>query len=102
MYLWGFLEGLPGAGSSQSFHPLHSLSFLLRVSIAVERYHGPSNSSKGKHITGAGLQFRALVHCHHEKEHGGVLADVVLEKVLRVPHLDLQTAVGESEPLGLP
>lgn len=50
-----------------------------------------------------GLAFRSrrLVHCHHERKHGGMLADTVLEKALRVLHLDLQTAGRESEPLGL-
>ena len=39
------------------------------------------------------FSFRGLVHYHHGGEHGGVQADMVLEKELRVkkePHLDPQ------------
>jgi hypothetical protein len=47
--------------------------------IAVKSHRDHDNSYKGKHLIGAGLQFRGLVHCHHGWEHGGVLADMVLE-----------------------
>ena len=47
------------------------LVFLVRVSIAVKRYHDHSNSYKGKHlIVVAGLQFRGLVHCCHGEKQG--------------------------------
>lgn len=36
-----------------------------RVFIAVKRHHDHSNSYKGKHLIGAGLQFEGLVHCYH-------------------------------------
>ena len=39
--------------------------------------------------------FRSLVHYHHGPEHGGIQADVSLEKELRVLHSDLQ-AVGRA------
>ena len=61
---------------------------LVRVSIAVKRHHDHSNSYKGKHLTGAGLQFRDLVNYHHGRKHSGVQADVVLEREQRVLHLD--------------
>jgi hypothetical protein len=32
------------------------------------------------------------MHCHHGRKHGSLQADVVLEKELRVLHLDLQAA----------
>ena len=69
---------------------------IVRVSIAVKRCHDHSNSYKGKHLTGAGLQFRGLVHCHHGRKHGGTQADMVLEKELRVLHRNSQ-----AELLGL-
>jgi hypothetical protein len=34
--------------------------------------------------------FRGSVHCHHGREHGNIQADMVLEKTLRILHLDLQ------------
>ena len=41
-----------------------------------------------KHLIGAGLQFRGLVHCHHGGKHGSVQAGMVLEKELKALHLD--------------
>ena len=37
----------------------------------MKRHHDHSNSYKGKHLIGAGLQGRGLVHYHHEEKHGG-------------------------------
>jgi hypothetical protein len=39
-----------------------------------------------------GLAFRCLVHYHHGGRHSSSQADMMLEKVLRVLHLDLQAA----------
>jgi hypothetical protein len=58
----------------------------LRVSVAVKRHHHHGNSYKGKHLIGAGLQFRGLVHYHHGGKHGDMQGDVVLERQLRVLH----------------
>jgi hypothetical protein len=61
----------------------------------VKRHHDHSNSYKGKHLIGDGLQFRYLVHYHHGRgqgKHAGTQADIVLEGELRVLHFDLQTA----------
>ena len=64
-----------------------SFSFLLvRVSIVVKRHHDHSNSYTGKTLTEAGLQFRA--RCHHSGKHGNTQVDTVLERDLRVLHLD--------------
>ena len=41
---------------------------------------------------GLAYSFRGLVHYHHGGKHGGVQADVVLEKEPRVLHFDLQAA----------
>ena len=71
--------------------PLHSI--LVRVSIAVKRHHGHGKSYKGKHLIGAGLQFRGLGHYHHGGNES-VQADMVLEKRLRV-HLALQATGSE-------
>jgi hypothetical protein len=46
------------------------------------------NSYKGKHLIGASLQFRSLVHSHHGEKHGCAQTDMVLQKELRVLHLD--------------
>jgi hypothetical protein len=40
------------------------------VSVAVKRYHDHNNSYIGKHLVGAGLEFRGLVHFHHGCKHG--------------------------------
>jgi hypothetical protein len=42
-----------------------TISVLVRVSIALKRHHDHGNSYKGKHLIGAGLRFRGLVHYHH-------------------------------------
>lgn len=41
-----------------------------------------------KHFIEVGLPFRGLIHYHHGRKRGSVQADVVLEKKLRVLHLD--------------
>lgn len=41
--------------------------------------------------------FRGLGHCHHEGRHGGMQADMELEKDMRVLHFDLQ-ASGDCVP----
>ena len=60
---------------------------LVRLSITVKGHHDHGNRYKGKHLTGAGLQFRSLVHYCHGGKHGSML-----EKKLRVLHVDLQAA----------
>jgi hypothetical protein len=62
----------------------------------VERHHNHGNSYQRKHLIGAGLQFRGLVHYHYGRKHGGVQADMVLEKT-RVLRLDLK-ASGDYVP----
>ena len=64
-------------------------SVLGGVSIAVKSYHA-HGTYKGKR-----LQFRGSVHYHHGREHGGMQADMVLEKELRVLYLDLQATGSE-------
>jgi hypothetical protein len=56
----------------------------------------------GKNLIRSGLEFRGLVHSG--RKHGGMQADMVLEKKLRVLHLDPQetekkkVADRETEP----
>ena len=45
---------------------------LIRVFTAVKRNHDHSDSYKGKHFIGAGLQYKGLVHGHHGGKHGGM------------------------------
>lgn len=47
---------------------------------------------------GLAFSFRGLAHCLHVEKHGGMQKDMVLERDLRVLHLDLQAAEGDSEP----
>lgn len=58
--------------------------------MAGKRHHELGNSYKGKHSIG-----RGLVHYHHSKIHGNMQDDIVLEKGLRVIHLDWQAAEGD-------
>jgi hypothetical protein len=39
-------------------------------------------------------RFRGLVHYHHGRKHAIIPAEMVLEKDLRVPHLDFQRDTG--------
>ena len=75
--------------------PGRILSVLVRVPISVKRHHDRDNSYKGKCLMALAHSFRDLVHFSplFMVEHGSVKADVVLEKKLRVTHLDLQ-AIG--------
>ena len=41
-----------------------------RVSVAMKAHCDHDNSYKGKHLIGAGLQFRGLVHYGHGGKHG--------------------------------
>jgi hypothetical protein len=47
---------------------------------------------KKKHLIGAGLQIQRFSSLSSWWEHGGTLADMVLEKELRVLHLDQKVA----------
>jgi hypothetical protein len=69
---------------------------LVRVWIAVKRHHNLETSHKEK--LGLAYSFRSLVHYCCSGKHGSMQAKVVLEKELRVLHLDPQAAGGECEP----
>ena len=58
----------------------------------MKRHHDHGSSYKGRHLTGADLQVQRfnLVHDHHDRKHGSMPEDIVLEKQLRVLHLDLK------------
>ena len=76
----GVGTGAYAPGNKPSFR----LLVLVRVSIAVMRRHGHSNSYKGKYLTETGLQSGGLVHCHHGRKHGSMQVDMVLKKYLGV------------------
>jgi hypothetical protein len=59
---------------------------LSQSSFNVKRHRDHGNSYKGKHVIGAGLQFRGLVYYHHGGKPGSMKADMVLENELRVLH----------------
>ena len=65
--------------------------------IAVKRYHDHGNSYKERHLIGADLQIRGLVHYYHGGKQGGMQVDTVLEKELRFLHLDAQSVPGDCE-----
>ena len=58
--------------------------------IAVERHY--DHNMEGKHLIGTGLSFRGLAYCCHSGKHSDTQADVVLEKELRLLHLDHQAS----------
>jgi hypothetical protein len=64
----------------------------------VKRHHDHDNTYKGKYFIVAGLQFRALVHCHHGGKHGSMQVDMVLEMELSVLHLDQHAEEGSCVP----
>lgn len=69
----------------------------LWVSMAVKGHHDYRNSYKRKHLTRADLQFRGIVHYFYGRKYGGMKADMVLEKMLRVLHLDQQATERNSD-----
>jgi hypothetical protein len=63
------------------------------------KYH--VNSYKRKHLIGSGLHSRGLVN-YHSRMSGGMQADMVLEKELRVLNLDLKaTDMNSTQGLAL-
>ena len=67
----------------------------------MKRHRDHGNSYKGRHLIGAGLQLRGLVHDHHGRKHGSMQADMVPEREPRVQHLDPQAAGRDRETLSL-
>ena len=62
----------------------HSVTVLVRVSIAVKRQHDPDNSYKGKCLIVMAYIFRGLVYYHHGRTWQRAGKHSVLEKELRV------------------
>ena len=67
----------------------------------MKRHHDHDNSYKRKHLIGAGLQFRGLVHYHNGRKRGSVQANMVLEKKQLVLHLDPKAVEGRLRPFKL-
>ena len=57
----------------------------------------PQKLLRWKHFIGADSQFRGLDHYHHCGKYEDMKADMVLEKQLKVPHLDQQAAGKERD-----
>jgi hypothetical protein len=60
--------------------------------------------NKGKHFIGAGLEFQRFHPLSSRWEHGSIQADMVLEKELRILHLDWKATgncyTGQSLSIG--
>ena len=80
-------------------HGLLRVSF--KVFAAMKRHHDHGNSYERKHLVGAGLQFRGLVHYLHGVKHGSMQAVLMLERELRVLYPDRLAARRERVTLGL-
>ena len=65
----------------------------LRVSTTVKRHRDHRDHSYKKTFNwGLAHDFIGLVHYHHGRKHGSMQADTVLEKELKILHLDPQAA----------
>lgn len=71
---------------------------LVKVFIVANRHRDHDYSYKGKHLIGAGLQFRCLVQYHYGRKQGSMQAHIVLDRELSFLHLDLKAAGRDSEP----
>jgi hypothetical protein len=77
-------------------------AYIFRALKAVKSHHNCSNSYEGEHFWGLAYSFRCLVHYYHIGKHGGMQTEMVLERKLRVLHLDPQAAGKKNiDPLGL-
>jgi hypothetical protein len=74
------------------------LGILVRVSIAMKRCHDQSISHKGKHLIGAGLQFQRFGPLSSRQKDGGIKANMVLEKGLRVLRFDSKATRSDCHP----
>ena len=75
------------------------LRVLIRDSITVKRHHDKGNSYKGKHLFGLVYIFRGSIHYNNSEKHGILKVDLV-EKVLRVLHLDPKVVRTKQSSLG--
>jgi hypothetical protein len=73
----------------------HSGKPRLDVFVRVKRHCDHGNTYEGKHLIGAGLQFRGLARYHHGGKQGSIQADMVLEEMLRVLPQDPQAEGSE-------
>ena len=68
---------------------------LVRVSIASIKYHDQDNSNKEKHLLNElSCSFRGPVYYPHGEKHDQQ-AEMVLEKELRILHIDPQATEGD-------
>jgi hypothetical protein len=64
----------------------------------VKRHHVQSNSYLGNTELGLAYSFRGFVHFHCGKKHGGLQADMVLEKYPRLLKPDPKAARRDTGP----
>ena len=63
------------------------LTYLVRVSIAVNRHHDQGNSYEDI-LLGLAYSYRGSVHYYHGRKRGSIQSDIVLKKELGIQHLD--------------
>ena len=64
----------------------------------MKRHHDQENSYKKNIKLRLAYSLIGLVHYHRGKKHSSMQADRVLEKQLRVLHLDLRATEGDCDP----
>ena len=65
---------------------------LLDRNNAMDRQHDQVNACEGRHLIGTNLQFQMLSPLYHGGKHDIIQADLVLEKEMRVLHVDWKAA----------
>ena len=81
-------RGTLTASDSRFLRLIRTVTLVVRVSFAMKRHHDQSNSYKGKHLIGIGLQVPRFSPLSSWWEHpGSIQADMLLEKELTIQYL---------------
>lgn len=78
------------------------ISVIVRIPVAMKRYHDQGKSYQSKHLVGADLQFQRLSPPSSWQEAWQYIADMVLEKEPKVLLLDLKVARRRLSPCRQP
>ena len=70
----------------------------LRISVAVRRHHDHSSSYKGKHFIEV-VRFQRFSPLSPCREHGGILADMLLGYLLQATGNGLNVTLSEAQSL---
>lgn len=62
----------------------------------MKKDHDHGSPYEEKYLTRVSLQFRGFIRYHHSGKHGGTQVDTVMEKELRILHMNQQAAARES------